>query len=92
MLWHGAVMAERFLSGASMIIAGDLNTKVVLYPIARDAADAGRLLTNWVVWAKLGDGSPSKETWSKHSAATRRTASRRRAQSCSATGKWAPSR
>ena len=68
MLWRGAVVAEPFLSGASMIIAGDLKTKVVLYPIARDAADEGRLLTNWVVWAKLGDGStppPRREDWSR---------------------------
>ena len=68
MLWRGAVMAEPFLTGASMMIAGDLKTKVVLYPIARDTADEGHLLTNWVVWAKLGDGStppPRREDWSR---------------------------
>jgi 5-methylphenazine-1-carboxylate 1-monooxygenase len=68
MLWRGAVTAEPFLGGATMIIAGDLTTKVVLYPIARDAGDAGRSLTNWVVWAKLGDGStppPRREDWSR---------------------------
>ena len=66
MLWRGAIMAEPFLSGASMIIAGDLKTKVVLYPIAPD--NEGHLLTNWVVWAKLGDGStppPRREDWSR---------------------------
>ena len=36
MLWRGAVVAEPFLTGASMIIAGDLKTKVVLYPIGRE--------------------------------------------------------
>jgi hypothetical protein len=51
-----------------MVIAGDLKEKVVLYPIAREAADRGRSLTNWVVWAKLGDGStppPRREDWSR---------------------------
>ena len=68
MLWRGAVLAEPFLTGASMVIAGDLKTKVVLYPIARDTAGEGHLLTNWVVWAKLGDGStppPRREDWSR---------------------------
>ena len=31
--------------------------KVVLYPISREAALRGRSLTNWAVWARLGDGS-----------------------------------
>jgi 5-methylphenazine-1-carboxylate 1-monooxygenase len=68
MLWRGAVETEPFLTGASMVIAGDLKEKVVLYPIARDAAERGRSLTNWVVWAKLGDGStppPRREDWSR---------------------------
>ena len=68
MLWRGAIRAEPFLTGASMVIAGDLKTKVVLYPIARDTAGDDYLLTNWVVWAKLGDGStppPRREDWSR---------------------------
>jgi 2-polyprenyl-6-methoxyphenol hydroxylase-like FAD-dependent oxidoreductase len=69
MLWRGAVLADPFLTGASMLIAGDLKTKVVLYPIARDVAKEGQQLTNWVVWAKLGEGStppPRREDWSRH--------------------------
>jgi 5-methylphenazine-1-carboxylate 1-monooxygenase len=68
MLWRGAVKGEPFLTGASMLIAGDLKEKVVLYPISREAADPGRSLTNWAVWAKLGDGSappPRREDWSR---------------------------
>jgi 2-polyprenyl-6-methoxyphenol hydroxylase-like FAD-dependent oxidoreductase len=49
MLWRGAVEDEPFLSGRSMIIAGDLKEKVVLYPISRTAADRARSLTNWAV-------------------------------------------
>ena len=68
MLWRGAVEDEPFLSGRSMIIAGDLKEKVVLYPISRTAADRDRSLTNWAVWVKLGDGSappPRREDWSR---------------------------
>jgi 5-methylphenazine-1-carboxylate 1-monooxygenase len=68
MLWRGAVEDKPFLSGRSMIIAGDLKEKVVLYPISRTAADRGRSLTNWAVWVKLGDGStppPRREDWSR---------------------------
>jgi 5-methylphenazine-1-carboxylate 1-monooxygenase len=69
MLWRGAVEDEPFLSGRSMLIAGDLKEKVVLYPISRAAADRDRSLTNWAVWVKLGDGStppPRREDWSRH--------------------------
>jgi 5-methylphenazine-1-carboxylate 1-monooxygenase len=55
MLWRGAVEDKPFLSGRSMIIAGDLKEKVVLYPISRTTADRGRSLTNWAVWVKLSD-------------------------------------
>ncbi len=68
MLWRGAVEGEPFLSGRSMIVAGDLNEKVVLYPVSREAADRGRSLTNWAVWVRLGDGSappPRREDWSR---------------------------
>jgi 2-polyprenyl-6-methoxyphenol hydroxylase-like FAD-dependent oxidoreductase len=68
MLWRGAVEDEPFLSGRSMIIAGDLKEKVVLYPISRAAADRDRSLTNWAVWVKLGDGAtppPRREDWSR---------------------------
>ena len=68
MLWRGAVEDEPFLDGRTMIVAGDLKEKVVLYPISREAADRGRSLTNWAVWVRLGDGSvppPRREDWSR---------------------------
>jgi 2-polyprenyl-6-methoxyphenol hydroxylase-like FAD-dependent oxidoreductase len=68
MLWRGAVEDEPFLSGRSMIVAGDLKEKIVLYPISREAADRDRSLTNWAAWVRLGDGSappPRREDWSR---------------------------
>ena len=40
---------EPFLTGASMLIAGDRKEKVVLYPISCEAADRGDSLANWAV-------------------------------------------
>ena len=67
MLWRGATDWPQFLTGRSMIIAGGLAAKFVLYPIAEGSRE-NRRLTNWAVTAKVGpDNStpPAKEDWSK---------------------------
>src|ERR1700746_1371903 len=56
-----------FLTGRSMIVAGGMAAKLVVYPIAEGSRDDLRL-TNWAVVAKIGDGStppPRKEDWSR---------------------------
>ena len=65
-MWRGAIEADPYLDGETMVIAGDMQEKLVLYPIAR--ASGGRRLTNWVVCIKTGDGStppPRREDWSQ---------------------------
>ena len=67
MLWRGAMEWPAFLTGRSMIVAGGMNAKVVVYPIA-EGWRAGVKLTNWAVAAKIGDGSvppPRREDWSR---------------------------
>jgi hypothetical protein len=67
MLWRGARDWPLFLSGRSMIVAGGLHAKVVVYPIAEGSSPASRL-TNWAVLVKTGDGSappPRREDWSR---------------------------
>jgi 2-polyprenyl-6-methoxyphenol hydroxylase-like FAD-dependent oxidoreductase/quercetin dioxygenase-like cupin family protein len=67
MLWRGATEWPVFLTGRSMIIAGGMEAKVVLYPIARGSAQ-DRRLTNWAVMAKTGaEGTPPprREDWSR---------------------------
>jgi 5-methylphenazine-1-carboxylate 1-monooxygenase len=66
MLWRGATEWPRFLTGRSMIVAGGMAAKLVVYPIAEGTREDLRL-TNWAVVAKIGDGStppPRKEDWS----------------------------
>lgn len=66
-MWRGALDWPAFGSGDEMIIAGDAVAKLVLYPIAKGGA-AGMRLTNWVVYARIADGSappPARESWSR---------------------------
>ena len=67
MLWRGARDWPAFLTGRSMIVAGGLNAKVVVYPIAEGSSPASRL-TNWAVMVKIGEGNsppPRREDWSR---------------------------
>lgn len=68
MLWRGATHWQPFQTGKSMVIAGGMAAKLVLYPIADDGRDDGRVLMNWAVAAKLGDADtpmPRREDWNR---------------------------
>lgn len=68
LMWRGATWWTPFLTGSSMIIAGGMTAKLVLYPIFRSPDRPGETLMNWVVCAKLGDGSapiPGRDDWSR---------------------------
>ncbi|UFZ07105.1 flavin-dependent oxidoreductase [Bradyrhizobium ontarionense] len=67
MLWRGATDWPVFLTGRSMVIAGGLNAKAVIYPIAEGSSPATRL-TNWAVLVRIGDANtapPRREDWSR---------------------------
>jgi 2-polyprenyl-6-methoxyphenol hydroxylase-like FAD-dependent oxidoreductase len=67
MLWRGARDWPAFLTGNSMIVAGGLHAKVVVYPIAEGSSPSTRL-TNWAVLVKIGEGGslpPRREDWSR---------------------------
>jgi 2-polyprenyl-6-methoxyphenol hydroxylase-like FAD-dependent oxidoreductase len=66
MLWRGAHDWPTFLTGRSMIIAGGLSAKAVVYPIAEGSSPASRI-TNWAVLVRISDGSAPparREGWS----------------------------
>ena len=68
MIWRGAVPYPPFLTGRSMLIAGGMQAKLVLYPIAPQTSMPGTNLLNWAVTARLGDGStppPRREDWNR---------------------------
>ncbi|MDQ8728319.1 flavin-dependent oxidoreductase [Bradyrhizobium sp. LHD-71] len=67
MLWRGAADWPAFLTGRSMLIAGGLNAKAVIYPIAEGSVPTHRL-TNWAVLVRVSDGSTPpqrREDWSR---------------------------
>lgn len=66
-MWRGAADWQEFLGGASLLILGGVEAKLVIYPIAPGTA-AGRRLTNWVVIVRVApDGSPapSRADWAR---------------------------
>ena len=60
MLWRGAVDWPKFLTGRSMVIAGGMAAKFVVYPIGEGARE-DRPLTNWAVLVKVGEGGAPPE-------------------------------
>ena len=66
MLWRGALEWPQYLTGRSMVIAGGMAAKLVVYPIA-PGTRADQPLTNWAVLVKVGEGGvpPAKEDWSR---------------------------
>ena len=64
-MWRGAIDWPNFMEGESMIVAGGMQAKLVLYPIGPGSTKKHRLL-NWVVNVRLGDPAkpPPRETWS----------------------------
>ena len=67
MLWRGAIDWPAFLTGRSMVVAGGLAAKLVIYPIAEGSRPDKRL-TNWAVVGRVGDGTmpiPQKQDWSR---------------------------
>jgi len=65
MLWRGAIDWPKFLTGRSMVIAGGMAAKLVIYPIGEGARE-DRPLTNWAVLVKVAEAGlpPNKEDWS----------------------------
>jgi 2-polyprenyl-6-methoxyphenol hydroxylase-like FAD-dependent oxidoreductase len=66
MLWRGAIEWPQFLTGRSMVIAGGMAAKLVIYPIA-EGMRPNRVLTNWAVLVKVAEPGvpPRKEDWSR---------------------------
>ncbi|WP_328958980.1 flavin-dependent oxidoreductase [Kitasatospora purpeofusca] len=59
-LWRGTTRAEPFLTGRSMIMAGDGTQKFVAYPIGD-----GRLV-NWIAERPLDGEPPERGNWNRH--------------------------
>ncbi|MFF5209287.1 flavin-dependent oxidoreductase [Streptosporangium sp. NPDC000396] len=61
-LWRGTTYGPSFLTGRSMIMAGDGTQKFVAYPIARDG---DRTLINWIAERPLDGDAPDRGNWNR---------------------------
>lgn len=65
-MFRGVTEAEPFLTGRSMIIAGNHeHAKLVAYPISRAAEKRGRSLVNWIAEVKLGGDPGETSNWNR---------------------------
>ncbi|NMJ39872.1 flavin-dependent oxidoreductase [Roseomonas sp. JC162] len=63
-LWRATSIADPFLTGATMAVAGNRNDKFVVYPI-KDLPD-GRKLTNWIAERRVDPNQEWKrEDWNR---------------------------
>ena len=65
-MWRGTTLAEPFLSGASMILAGNNSQRFVSYPISGPDAKSGLASINWIAEKSVDPNSAvSKEDWNR---------------------------
>jgi 5-methylphenazine-1-carboxylate 1-monooxygenase len=67
LMWRGTVDWPLFEGGDTMIVAGDMQEKLLYYPILAGTTP-GTMLTNWVLSCQVSDGSvppPNRENWSR---------------------------
>jgi len=58
-LWRATTLAEPYLSGRSMVMAGHQAQKFVCYPISKAADNEGKALINWIAEIRFTD----RESW-----------------------------
>jgi 5-methylphenazine-1-carboxylate 1-monooxygenase len=63
-LWRGAVDAEPFLGGRTMVIVGHFHQRAIAYPIGVGSR-AGSLLTNFICQASVPTDAPPREDWNR---------------------------
>ncbi|WP_323748188.1 FAD-dependent monooxygenase [Catenulispora rubra] len=59
-MWRGTTLAEPFLTGRSMIMAGDGARKFVCHALSAPDPRTGKALTNWVAEAPLAEHAVSE--------------------------------
>ena len=57
-MWRGVTESTPFLTGRTMMMAGYLERRVIIYPISRRHELQGRALVNWVTEYKTAAGQP----------------------------------
>ncbi|KFU75802.1 2-polyprenyl-6-methoxyphenol hydroxylase [Amycolatopsis lurida] len=69
-LWRGVAWSMPYLTGASMIVAGDDVERIVLYPIRERSNGEHTVLVNWVIARRCGD-EPQHGDWNRRTSVDR---------------------
>ena len=65
-MWRGTTMAKPFLSGKSMILAGNDHQRFVSYPISKPDAETGLSQINWIAEQRVDPSTHfEKEDWNR---------------------------
>jgi 2-polyprenyl-6-methoxyphenol hydroxylase-like FAD-dependent oxidoreductase len=64
-MWRGTAWTTPFLTGESMIVAGDDSQRLVLYPIRQNPGAEQPALVNWVFARPDPDGGQYRGDWSR---------------------------
>nr|WP_246461998.1 flavin-dependent oxidoreductase [Nocardia transvalensis] len=65
-MWRGVAVAERFLSGSSMLFAGSNHAaKFVAYPISPTPRPDNRTLVNWVAEVRMPEAAAETADWNR---------------------------
>src|SRR5581483_2670445 len=63
LLWRAAAEGEPFLDGETIVIAGHLHQRIIVYPIGR--RPNGKTLINWICQKTVPDRAPPREDWNR---------------------------
>lgn len=65
LLWRATTVAQPFLDGRSMFMAGHQDQKFVAYPISEPLRQQGKTLINWIAELRVSGDLPAHSDWNK---------------------------
>ncbi|WP_116137302.1 flavin-dependent oxidoreductase [Trinickia diaoshuihuensis] len=65
MLWRAVTLAQPFLDGRTMFMAGHQDLKFVAYPISEPLRREGKSLINWIAESRVESGTPARNDWNR---------------------------
>ncbi|MBM3395630.1 MAG: flavin-dependent oxidoreductase, partial [Betaproteobacteria bacterium] len=64
-LWRATSVGKPFLDGRTMIMAGQADQKMVVYPISKRHAQRGESLINWIAELRVPTDAPPRDDWNR---------------------------
>lgn len=65
MLWRATTVGKPFLDGRTMVMAGQADQKMVVYPISKRHAARGESLINWIAELRRPADAPPRDDWNR---------------------------